>query len=130
MTRLQHLEKAVRPQFVWDRNGLKPLQTNEEYEGAKDLARLVFVGLADMLGFEQAHVMEYLDMEYDSHRNKIQAFRSNYKEALRRAENGTVFLVEDPIKKFYLKVSLCLNAIKFQTNASPYVRAENWINHE
>lgn len=130
MVRLEHLEKAIRPQFVWDRQGLKVLQTNEEYEGAKDLARLVFVGLADMLGFESPAVMEYLDMEYESHRNKIQAFRSNYREALRRVNNKTIYVHEDPIKKFYLKVWLCLNAIKYQTRNSFYVNIEDWISYE
>lgn len=128
MTRLEHLEKSIRPQFIWDREGLKRLQTLEEYEGAKDLGRMVFVGIADMLGFDSSYVMEYLDMEYESHRNKIKAFRSNYKEALKRVENGTIYLYEDPTKRFYLKVSLCLNAINFNTGSSPYVRMADWIN--
>lgn len=130
MVRLEHLEKAIRPQFVWDRAGLKVLQTNEEYEGAKDLARLVFVGLADMLGFESNTVMDYLDMEYESHRNKIQTFRSNYREALRRVNNDTIYLLDDPIKRFYMKVWLCLNAIKYQTRDSFYVNIEDWMNYE
>lgn len=130
MVRLENLEKAMRPQFVWDRQGLKVLQTDEEYEGAKDLARLVFVGLADMLGFESSSVMEYLDMEYESHRNKVQAFRSNYREALRRVERGTIYLNEDPVKRFYMKVWLCLNAIKYQTRNPFYVNIEDWIRYE
>lgn len=130
MVRLEHLEKAIRPQFVWDRNGLKVLQTNEEYEGAKDLARMIFVGLADMLGFEQSAVMEYLDMEYESHRNKIQTFRSNYREALQRQHNNTMDLRDDNIKKFYVKVWLCLNAIRFQTRDSFYLNIQDWIKYE
>jgi hypothetical protein len=106
------------------------LQTNEEYEGAKDIARMVFVGLAEMYGFDQVDVMNYLDMEYDSFRNKVQAFRSNYRESLRRKKNNTIFLTEDPIKRFYLKVALCLNSIKFQTMTNPYVKLEDWISYE
>ncbi len=130
MVRLEQLEKCMRPQFVWDRNGLKVLQTDEEYEGAKDLARLVFVGLADMLGFDAQDVMSYLDMEYESHRNKIQTFRSNYREALRRDRDGRVFLVEDPIKKFYLKVCLCLNSIQHATKNNQFVKMQEWITYE
>lgn len=130
MVRLEQLEKCMRPQFVWDRNGLKVLQTDEEYEGAKDLARLVFVGLADMLGFDPPSVMRYLDMEYESHRNKLQAFRSNYREALRREKDGNVFLVEDPIKKFYLKVSLCLNSIQHNTKQNKFIKMQEWISYE
>lgn len=127
MTRLEHLEKSFRPQFIWDREGLKPLQTNEEYEGAKDLGRMIFVGIADMLGFDSVYVMNYLDMEYDSHRNKIKAFRANYKEAMRRVENNTIYLYEDPIKRFYLKTCLCLNAIKYNTNSNPYIKMGEWV---
>ena len=130
MVRLDQLQKAMRPNFIWDRQGLKPLQTNEEYEGAKDLARMVFVGLAEMYGFDQVDVMNYLDMEYDSFRNKVQSFRSNYREALRRRNNNTIFLQEDPIKRFYLKVMLCLNSIKFQTRTNPYVKLEDWVSYE
>ena len=130
MVRLEELEKCMRPQFVWDRNGLKVLQTDEEYEGAKDLARLVFVGLADMLGFDSPSVMGYLDMEYESHRNKIQTFRSNYREALRREKEGNVFLVEDPIKKFYLKVGLCLNSIQHNTKQNKFIKMQEWISYE
>lgn len=130
MIRLEQLEKSMRAQFVWDRTGLKVLQTNEEYEGAKDLARLVFVGLADMLGFDSQSVMGYLDMEYDSHRNKIQTFRSNYREALKRDAEGNVFLIEDPIKKFYMKVALCMNSIRFQTKSNLFVKTQDWITYE
>lgn len=130
MVRLEQLEKCMRPQFVWDRNGLKVLQTDEEYEGAKDLARLVFVGLADMLGFDSPSVMGYLDMEYESHRNKIQTFRSNYREALRREKQGNVYLIEDPIKKFYLKVGLCLNSIQHTTKQNKFIKMQEWISYE
>lgn len=130
MLRLENLEKYMKPQFVWEKQTLKSMQTDEEYEGAKDLARMIFVGLADMYGFDQVDVMNYLDMEYESHRNKIQAFRSNFKEGADRDRKGTVYLIEDPIKKFYMKVRLCLNAIKFGTRQNPYVKLEEWIVYE
>jgi hypothetical protein len=130
MTRLDALQKYMKPQFVWEKNNLKNMQTSEEYEGAKDLARMVFVGLADMYGFDQVDVMNYLDMEYESHRNKIQAFRSNFREGLARDKKGTVYLIDDPIKKFYMKVRLCLNAIKFATKENSYVKLEEWISYE
>lgn len=130
MVRLEHLHKAMRPQFVWLKEPTKPLQLNEEYEGAKDLARIVFVGIADMYGFDANDVMDYLDMEYDSHRNKIQQFRSSYREALRREDDGSIYMIEDPVKKFYLKVCLTLNAIKWQTSTNPYLKIGDWITHE
>jgi hypothetical protein len=130
MTKLKDLEKAMRPQFVWSSEKFKPMQLNEEIEGAKDLARMIAVGLADMHGFDAVDVMNYLDMEYESHRNKLKQFRENYREALKRVEKETIFLVEDPIKKFYCKVQLCLNAIKFNHNTNPYLKLNDWMNYE
>lgn len=130
MKKLEQLEKLMRPQFIWDREGLKPMQTSEEYEMSKGLGREIFTGLADMLGFSSQDVMEYLDMEYDSHRHKIQSFRSNYKEALRRVENDTIYLIDDNIKRFYLKVKLCLIAIDYDFKKKGYINIENWISYE
>jgi hypothetical protein len=130
MKKLEQLEKSVRPQFVWDREGLKPLQTSEDFEGSKGLGRLVFTGLADMIGIDSKDVMEYLDMEYDSHRSKIQTFRSDYKEALERVQDGTIFLIDDSIKSFYMKVRLCLNSINHSRSREEFVKIENWISYE
>lgn len=130
MVRLAELEKLMKPQFIWDRTGPKILQTSETYEGAKDLARMIFVGIADMHGFGAAGVQDYLDMTYDSHRNKIQQFRANLREAKRRVEDGSITLVDDNIKKFHLKLSLCLNAIKHTYRQNPYYKLENWIQYD
>lgn len=113
MNNLTQLEKAMRPQFVWEKNPAKPLQTLETQEGAKDIARMIFVGLADMHGFKSEEVQNYLDMRFDSYRNKLSTFRENIKECRRRENEGNIYEVDDNIKKFYLKVNLTLNAIKY-----------------
>jgi hypothetical protein len=118
MNNLTQLEKAMRPQFVWEKNPAKPLQTLETQEGAKDIARMIFVGLADMHGFKSEEVQNYLDMRFDSYRNKLSTFRENIKECRRRENEGNVYEVDDNIKKFYLKVNLTLNAIKYMYGGS------------
>jgi hypothetical protein len=130
MIRLKQLEDVMRPNFIWMKDGQKILQTLEEIEGAKDLGRMIFVGLAEMHGFDSVEVQKYLDMSYDSYRHKIQQFRENWKQALRRVNDGTIYLIEDPIKKFYLKVSLCLNAIYWQYKTNPYLELKNWMTYE
>ena len=130
MVKLRDLEKAMRPQFIWDRAGLKLLQLNDEMEGSKDLARMIFAGISDMYGFDSHDVMTYVDMDYDSWRHKIQQFRANYKEALRRVEEGSIYLYEDPIKKFYMKLSLVLNAIKFEYDHNPYLKFDQILDNE
>lgn len=113
MNNLTQLEKAMRPQFVWEKNPAKPLQTLETQEGAKDIARMIFVGIADMHGFKSEEVQNYLDMRFDSYRNKLSTFRDNIKECRRREQDGNIYEIDDNIKKFYLKVNLTLNAIKY-----------------
>lgn len=126
MNKLNQLEQLFRPNFIWDREGLKPLQVSEEYEGAKDLARTIFVGVAQMIGFDSASVQEYLDMPYDSYRNKVQHFRSNYNEALRRKYDGTFDRYEDPVRKFWNKLMLVQNAIYWSQNRR-LVATEEWL---
>lgn len=120
----------MKAQFIWDRSGLKILQTNEAFEGSKDLARTIFVGLADMYGFQPADVQDYLEMQYDSYRNKLATFKRNWKEALRRVEAGEMDLIDDPVKKFYHKCGLCLNAIRWQYKHNPYLKLEDWLMYE
>jgi len=118
MTNLSQLEKAMRAQFVWEKNPTKPMQTLESQEGAKDIARMIFVGIADMHGFKSEEVQNYLDMRFDSYRNKLSTFRENIKECRRRENEGNIYEVDDSIKKFYLKVNLTLNAIKYMYGGS------------
>lgn len=115
----------MKPQFIWDKTG-KPLQTSESYEGAKDFARLIFVGLAEMHGFDQADTMRHLDMSYDSYRNKAQTFRANLREALRRKKDGTFDVFDDQVKRFLIKVTLCLNAIKWNHGIRKYLNLNDY----
>lgn len=113
MTNLSQLEKAMRAQFVWEKNPTKPLQTLESQEGAKDIARMIFVGIADMNGFSNEETQSYLDMGFDSYRHKLRTFRDLAKSARARVKDGTIFIINDEVKKFYLKLTLTLNAIKY-----------------
>lgn len=128
MIRLTELEQAMKAQFIWDREGLKPLQLNEEYEGNKELARTIFVGLADMFGFDSSDVMTYLDCGYDSYRHKLMQFRDYYRIGRKRFEDGTLRSYEDAVTKMYVKVGLCLNVIRYKTKRNPYIKLEDYIN--
>lgn len=130
MIRLEQLEEVMRPQFVWDRTGLKLFQTSEVIEGSKDLARMIFVGIADMYGFDASDVQVYLDMQYPSYRHKLTTFRAHWREAVQRVDNGDIDVYDDPIKKFYHKTGLCLNAIRWKYRNNPYLRIEQWMNYE
>lgn len=127
MIRLNDIEDVMRGQFVWDREGLKPMQVNEEYENNKELARTVFVGLADMYGYDATEVMNYIDCGYDSYRHKISVFRESYKTGKQRDEDGVLRSFEDSINKVYIKTCLCLNAIRYKTKRNPYLKLEDYL---
>lgn len=127
MIRLNDIEDVMRGQFVWDRDGLKPMQVNEEYENNKELARTVFVGLADMYGYDAIEVMNYIDCGYDSYRHKISVFRESYKTGKQRDEDGVLRSFEDSINKVYIKTCLCLNAIRYKTKRNPYLKLEDYL---
>lgn len=127
MIKLNEIEAVMRPNFVWDREGLKPMQVSEEYEGNKELARTVFVGLADMYGFDTTDIMEYIDCGYDSFRHKISVFREYYKIGKQRQDDGTLRHHDDAINKLYIKTCLCLNAIRTNTKRNPYIKLEEYL---
>lgn len=127
MIRLNEIESVMRSNFIWDRNGLKPMQVLEEYEGNKELARTIFVGLADMYGFDTTDIMEYIDCGYDSFRHKISVFREYYKVGRSRQEDKTLKHHDDAITKLYVKTCLCLNAIRHLTKRNPYLKLEEYI---
>jgi hypothetical protein len=127
MIRLNEIEQVMKSQFVWDREGLKPMQVDEEYEGNKELARTVFVGLADMYGFEATEVMQYIDCGYDSYRHKISQFRESYKIGRERDDAGQLKSFDDSINKLYIKTCLCLNSIKHKTQRNPYLKLEELL---
>lgn len=128
MIRLNEIEEIMRPNFIWDRDGLKPMQVKEDFEGNKELARTVFVGLADMFGFDQVDVMNYIDCGYDSYRHKLMQFREYYKEGRARDEEGLLKTYDDAVTKMYVKIRLCLNAIRLNTKRNPYLKLEEYIN--
>lgn len=126
MIRISEIEAIMRPNFIWDRDALKPLQVNEYYEKNKELGRIVFVGLCDMYGIDARSVIEYLDCGHESYRHKIGMFREAYKECLRRKEDGEHY--DDTDNKIYNKTCLCLNAISMRFKRNQFVKIADYIN--
>lgn len=127
MIRLEEIENFMKPQFVWDRSGRKRLQVNEEVEGNLELARTIFVGIADMYGFSQGDVMDHLDCGYDSYRNKLMQFRSVWIEGRKRQHDNVLYDFSDSVSRMYIKTCLCLNAIKYAYKRDPYLKMEEYI---
>mgnify|MGYP006921440299 CR=1 FL=1 len=127
MIRLEAIERIMRPQFIWSKSPQKKLQVNETFEGNLELARIVFVGLADMYGFDSSDVMSYLDCGYDTYRNKLMQFRSAWKECKNREEQKILYDFVDMSSKIYIKTCFCLNAIRYESGRNPYLRMAEYI---
>lgn len=128
MIRLEHIREVMRPQFIWDNKSNKPLQLDDNYENNKELARTIFVGLADMYSFPASDVMTFLDCGYDSYRHKLMEFRTEYKVGKARDDRGELRDYDDSANRLYVKTCLCLNAIAFKTQRSPYIKMNEYVN--
>lgn len=128
--KLTELEKIVRPQFIYAENPVKPLETNIKFETTSSAARIIFVGLADMYGHDSSDICDHLDMGYQSYLTKLGQFKAMYKEATKLKEQGLLASGDESLVRFYTKLNLCLNAIKFSKRSNPYFKIQEWINHE
>ena len=115
---LEEIEKCMRPQFIWDRSGLKLMQTDEAMEGSKEVGRLIFVGISDMYGMSRKDVQDYLDMSYDAYRNTLTKFRELYGDSQRQKSTN---------KRFGIKTGLCLNAIRNTYNTTPFINLTDYV---
>lgn len=118
---------CMRPNFIYDKKG-KIMQTLEEYDRTKEIARAIFVGLCDMYGYNGTQVMNFLDIGYDEYRSKLRHFRLSYRTAREAVSNGS--LVDQPrdIVRMYYKIILCLNAIKLFTCTDTYQTINTYTN--
>jgi hypothetical protein len=122
--KLENLERVMKAQFVWHRDPLKPMQTNELIEGSKDTARIVFVGIANMYGFYVADICQYLDIMHDSYVEKLTLFRDVYRDGYKGRH-----LSRDKAR-IYRKIRLVLNAIQSETKRNPYIKMEVYLDND
>lgn len=109
MTKLRDLQKVMKAQFVWSKEPLRPMQTDEFYEGSTESARIVFVGLSDFYKFEALDVCDLLEMSYETYLNRVKQFKAIYKAG----EKGESLTSQD--RRLYVKTRLCVNAISTET---------------
>ena len=124
MIRLSNLETYMKPNFIWNADPHKPLQTNELMEGSKEIARTVFTGIANMYGFPIRDICEYLDIGRDGYSDKIQTFRAVYKNGVAGRYMGR------EAARIYRKTRLVLNTIQTNTKTNPYVKMEVYIDND
>jgi hypothetical protein len=126
MRKLKDLEQYMKAQFIWDRDG-KRLGTSLEWEGSKELARNIFVGLATIYGFKQEEICEYIDCGEDSYHNKLANFVELYHAGMVFHEQGLCSDDATIQQKVFIKTGLILNAIKSQTRKEQTIKLKNYI---
>lgn len=129
MIKLKEIEELMKPNFVFDKVG-KRMQTLEYIDGTKELARTIFVGIADMYGIDGSHVMDYIDIGYDTFRNRLRYFRETYKKAKQYDEEGLLQALHNTEIKFYNKTRLCVNAISLATKRDAYITINQYTHDE
>jgi hypothetical protein len=120
MVRLNEIEKVLRPNFIFERTPNKIMHTLEQYEGNKEIARDIFIGIAEMYGFDSHDVMNYLEVGYNEYRSRLLQFRKNYR--LSMGDNCPEELI-----RFRNKTRLVLNTIRTRHGGNPYLRIEHFV---
>jgi hypothetical protein len=116
MNKLRDLEASMRAQFVWNKEPVRHMQTDEFYEGSTESARIVFIGLSDFYKFEPLEVCDHLDITYETYLSRVKEFKAMYKAA----QKGEALTSQE--KRLYAKTRLCLNAIWTSTRRNPYLK--------
>lgn len=127
MIKIRDIEMCMRPNFIYDKKG-KKMQTLEEYDRTKEIARAIFVGLCDMYGYNGTQVMQFLDIGYDEYRSKLRHFRLSYRTARESISKDAFSDQPLDIKRMYYKIILCLNALKYYTFTDTYQTINTYTN--
>lgn len=114
--KIQTIEKAVRPNFVFDSLPNKPWQTDEVMEGSKSSAIVVFIGLCALYNIDKKDVMFVLSINYDEYRHKLNMYSELSEAASKKVVDGSIkkkSYGEDRAQRFYYKNLMCLNALSY-----------------
>jgi hypothetical protein len=110
------IEKAIRPQFIFDAEGRKSWQTDELMEGSKSSAIVVFIGICALYNIDKKDVMFVLGIDYDEYRHKLNMYSELSEAASRKVMDGSIKVKsygEDRAQRFYYKNLLCMNALRY-----------------
>jgi hypothetical protein len=126
--KIEIIEKAVRPQFVFDSSGNKSWQTDEVMEGSKSSAIVIFIGLSALYNIDKKEVMFVLGIDYDEYRHKLNMYSELSEEASRKVMDGSIkkkCFGDDRAQRFYYKNLLCMNAIGYMLG-SEYITIKHF----
>jgi hypothetical protein len=115
LMQLYHIEAALRGQFVWHRPARKKFQTNAEIECSADTALIVFIGFAEINGFDEEAVCNYLDIDSQVYRRLAATYRSKMAEATDKLTNQRWnYNRQDLAQRIWMKSNLVRRGIEIQ----------------
>lgn len=123
MLTVEQIYEAMKPNFLWEKNPLKPLQTRDEYTDSISIAPTVFIGLSLLYGVPEEDVMIYLDINHEEYRNKLKRFREHIAAYLNDRENNVPLNFDDPKapQRYYSKFMLSKNYITLYFRETPWL---------
>ena len=117
MLTTKNLQACISPNFLFDRKGEKPYQTNDVFEGSKSAAIVILIGVSDIYNIDKKDIMNELGIDYAEYRHKLGMYRLLCEEARKKIESNTLNSQApdnyDRIDRFYNKLILVQNAIRF-----------------
>jgi len=114
---LHQIETALRGQFVWHKKPRKRFHCDPEVECSADTAIIVFIGLADMNGFKEEDICDYLAIDLVVYRRLSVTYRTKMKEAADKINNQLWNdNRHDLAQRIWMKSGLVRNNIIYQSN--------------
>ena len=123
---LYQLENAIRKQCIWDHSSPRRLQTNPEYEMKADLGMILFVGIAEMYGFDGEDILNYIDLHPDIYKKRKATFIRAHQEVQRRIAMDEP-TVNDFRNKIYVKTNLVQNYIRLHYNNEGFLSYQDLL---
>jgi hypothetical protein len=124
---LWNLENAIHKQCLWNYETNRRLQTDPKYETKAELGQILFIGIAEMYGFKQEEILDYIDIEPAIYKKRIAKFQKAHREMLKRI-GLDLPNSKDFNHKIYIKTALVQNYIKFHYNNEGYVSYRDLLN--
>jgi hypothetical protein len=117
---LWQLEVAIRKQCIWNHDSSRRMQTHQAFEMKAELGMILFIGIAEMYGFDGEDVLNYIDLAPDIYKKRKATFIRAHQEVQKRIASGLP-AAQDFKNKIYVKTGLVQNYIRLHYNGEGYI---------
>ncbi len=115
---LADIEKAVRPQFVWDKEQGREWYTSKKIEGDTTLGMTMFVGVSRFHGFKDQDILKYMNISRSLLLASSQRFKRNMSEFQAQESTGLEY---NSACRFHNKLVMIQSYIKLHYHGREYL---------